>query len=42
MDFHVRTLNLANKGVTINEIHNELDVPDTLSKHWYNLVYHGS
>jgi alkyl sulfatase BDS1-like metallo-beta-lactamase superfamily hydrolase len=39
---HDRILNLANKGVTINEIHNELDVPDALSKHWYNRSYHGS
>ncbi|MFQ3191582.1 MAG: alkyl sulfatase BDS1-like metallo-beta-lactamase superfamily hydrolase [Paraglaciecola sp.] len=39
---HDRTLNLANKGVTINEIHNELNVPDALSKHWYNRGYHGS
>jgi alkyl sulfatase BDS1-like metallo-beta-lactamase superfamily hydrolase len=39
---HDRTLNLANKGVTINEIHNELEVPDALSKHWYNRGYHGS
>ena len=28
---HDKTLNLANKGVTINEIHNELDVPDVLA-----------
>jgi alkyl sulfatase BDS1-like metallo-beta-lactamase superfamily hydrolase len=39
---HNRTLNLANKGITISEIHNELDVPDALSKHWYNRGYHGS
>jgi alkyl sulfatase BDS1-like metallo-beta-lactamase superfamily hydrolase len=43
---HDQTLNLANKGVTINEIHNEihneLEVPDVLSKHWYNRGYHGS
>jgi alkyl sulfatase BDS1-like metallo-beta-lactamase superfamily hydrolase len=39
---HDQTLNLANKGVTINEIHNELEVPDALSKHWYNRGYHGS
>lgn len=39
---HDRTLNLANKGITINEIHNELAVPDTLSQHWYNRGYHGS
>jgi alkyl sulfatase BDS1-like metallo-beta-lactamase superfamily hydrolase len=39
---HDRTLNLANKGVTIGEIHNELDVPDALSKIWYNRGYHGT
>ena len=39
---HDQTLNLANKGITINEIHNELEVPDALSKQWYNRVYHGS
>lgn len=39
---HDRTLNLANKGVTINEIHNELQVPDSLAREWYNRGYHGS
>jgi alkyl sulfatase BDS1-like metallo-beta-lactamase superfamily hydrolase len=39
---HDQTLNLANKGITINEIHNELEVPDALSKQWYNRGYHGS
>ena len=39
---HNKTLNLANKGVTINEIHNELDVPDVLAHEWYNRGYHGS
>lgn len=39
---HDKTLNLANKGVTINEIHNELEVPDVLAKEWYNRGYHGS
>jgi alkyl sulfatase BDS1-like metallo-beta-lactamase superfamily hydrolase len=39
---HDKTLNLANKGVTINEIHNELDVPDVLTQEWYNRGYHGS
>jgi len=39
---HDKTLNLANKGVTINEIHNELKVPDILALHWYNRGYHGS
>ena len=39
---HDRTLNLANKGVTINEIHNELEVPSILANEWYNRGYHGS
>jgi len=39
---HDKTLNLANKGVTINEIHNEFDVPDELAHEWYNRGYHGS
>jgi alkyl sulfatase BDS1-like metallo-beta-lactamase superfamily hydrolase len=39
---HNKTLNLANKGVTISEIHNELDVPDVLAHEWYNRGYHGS
>ncbi len=39
---HDNTLNLANKGVTINEIHNEFKMPDSLSKEWYNRGYHGS
>jgi len=39
---HDQTLNLANKGVTINEIHNQLKVPDVLAKEWYNRGYHGS
>jgi len=39
---HDKTLNLANKGVTINEIHNELTVPDSLAHEWYNRGYHGS
>ncbi|AOW76606.1 hypothetical protein A3Q34_06890 [Colwellia sp. PAMC 20917] len=39
---HDKTLNLANKGVTINEIHNQLAVPDVLAHQWYNRGYHGS
>nr|WP_136250973.1 alkyl sulfatase dimerization domain-containing protein [Ningiella ruwaisensis] len=39
---HDQTLHLANQGVTINEIHNELEVPDVLSHEWYNRGYHGS
>jgi alkyl sulfatase BDS1-like metallo-beta-lactamase superfamily hydrolase len=39
---HDQALHLANKGVTINEIHNELTVPKVLSQEWYNRGYHGS
>jgi len=39
---HDHSLNLANKGVTINEIHNEFEVPDSLANEWYNRGYHGS
>lgn len=39
---HDQTLNLANKGVNINEIHNEIVVPDVLAHEWYNRGYHGS
>lgn len=35
-------LNLANKGVTINEIHNEYKVPESLQKQWSARSYHGS
>lgn len=39
---HDQSLHLANQGVTINEIHNELEVPEVLSHEWYNRGYHGS
>jgi len=35
-------LNLANKGVTINEIHNEYHVPASLQNKWHARSYHGS
>jgi alkyl sulfatase BDS1-like metallo-beta-lactamase superfamily hydrolase len=35
-------LNLANKGVTINEIHNVYEVPKSLQNQWYARSYHGS
>jgi alkyl sulfatase BDS1-like metallo-beta-lactamase superfamily hydrolase len=35
-------LNLANKGVTINEIHNVYEVPMSLQKQWSARSYHGS
>ena len=35
-------LNLANKGVTINQMHNEYKVPAALEKQWAARSYHGS
>ena len=37
-----QVLNLANQGVTINEIHNEYKVPPSLQKKWSARQYHGS
>jgi alkyl sulfatase BDS1-like metallo-beta-lactamase superfamily hydrolase len=37
-----QVLHLANQGVTINEIHNEYEVPESLRKKWSVRQYHGS
>ena len=37
-----QVLNLANRGVTINEIHNEYEVPQSLQQQWSARQYHGS
>jgi alkyl sulfatase BDS1-like metallo-beta-lactamase superfamily hydrolase len=37
-----QVLHLANQGVTINEIHNEYRVPESLGKQWSVRQYHGS
>ena len=37
-----QVLHLANQGVTINEIHNEYEVPDSLKDQWSVRQYHGS
>jgi linear primary-alkylsulfatase len=37
-----QVLNLANQGVTINEIHNEYKVPNSLAQQWSARQYHGS
>ncbi len=37
-----QVLHLANQGVTINEIHNEYEVPESLQKQWSVRQYHGS
>ncbi len=39
---HDQTLNLANHGVTINEIHEQFTVPSSLANMWFNRGYHGS
>lgn len=35
-------LHLANQGVTINQIHNEYEVPESLQQQWSARSYHGS
>lgn len=37
-----QVLNLANRGVTINEIHNVYQVPESLQQSWSVRQYHGS
>ena len=37
-----QVLNLANRGVTINQIHNEYRVPQSLQQSWSVRQYHGS
>ena len=37
-----QVLNLANQGVTINEIHNRYQVPKSLQRKWSVRQYHGS
>lgn len=39
---HNDVLHKANKGVTINEIHNIYQQPDSLKQHWAARSYHGS
>lgn len=39
---HDQTLHLANRGVTIDEIQDEITVPESLAHEWYNRGYHGS
>lgn len=37
-----QVLHLANQGVTINEVHNEYEVPESLKQKWTARQYHGS
>ncbi|MCH6201823.1 MBL fold metallo-hydrolase [Aquiflexum sp. LQ15W] len=39
---HNAVLNLANQGVTVNEVHNVYEVPASLQKQWAARSYHGS
>jgi alkyl sulfatase BDS1-like metallo-beta-lactamase superfamily hydrolase len=39
---HNTVMHLANKGVTVNEIHNVYKVPESLQQHWAARAYHGS
>ena len=42
MNLNNQVLHLANQGVTINEIHNEYQVPPSLQRQWNVRQYHGS
>ena len=37
-----QVLHLANQGVTINQVHNEYEVPPSLQEQWFARGYHGS
>ena len=39
---HDQSLNLANKGLTMNEIAEQLQLPDSTGKQWHNRGYYGS
>lgn len=39
---HNSVLNLANQGVTVNEVHNVYEVPKSLQNQWAARSYHGS
>jgi alkyl sulfatase BDS1-like metallo-beta-lactamase superfamily hydrolase len=41
-NIHNGVMNLANKGVTVNEVHNVYEVPESLKKQWSARSYHGS
>jgi alkyl sulfatase BDS1-like metallo-beta-lactamase superfamily hydrolase len=41
-NLHNDVLHAANKGVTINEIHNVYRLPESLQQHWAARSYHGS
>ena len=37
-----QVLHLANQGVTINQVHNEYELPQSITDQWQNRGYHGS
>ncbi len=37
-----QVLHLANQGVTINQVHNVYETPESIAQQWYNRGYHGS
>ena len=37
-----QVLHFVNQGVTINQIHNVYETPDSIGRQWYNRPYHGS
>ncbi len=37
-----QVLHFANQGVTINQIHNVYETPESIAQQWYNRGYHGS
>jgi alkyl sulfatase BDS1-like metallo-beta-lactamase superfamily hydrolase len=41
-NLHNGAMNLANKGVTVNEVHNVYKVPGSLQQQWSARSYHGS
>ena len=41
-NIHNSVMNLANQGVTVNEIQNVYEVPESLKKQWSARSYHGS
>lgn len=41
-NFNNQVLNLANQGVTINQVHNVYEIPESLQQKWFCRGYHGS
>lgn len=39
---HAHTLHLANRGVTVNQVHNIYEVPKSLQQQWAARSYHGA